>query len=102
MEFLKDALGNRYEEFNLLINEYNKSVKTSKNLIKLADLSSGAYVSRAKYNALKRKNDKLLKQLDMLKKEVMVDKCSCDDFFDGKKTKLCSMEISIRAKYRAV
>lgn len=102
MEFLREALGNRYEEFNQLIKEYNASVKESKNQIKLADLSSGDYVSKAKYTALKRKADKLMKQLDKLKKDSPVKKCSCNDLFDAKKTSLCGMEVTIRASYRAV
>ncbi len=50
MEFLKNVLGDKYDEFKGIVDKYNSENKDK--AIKLADLSSGEYVSKAKFDAL--------------------------------------------------
>ncbi len=52
MEFLKNILGDKYEEFKGIIEAYNSENKNT--AVKLADLSSGEYVSKDKYDNLKK------------------------------------------------
>ncbi|MFA7636773.1 MAG: phage scaffolding protein [Monoglobales bacterium] len=49
MDFLKEALGENFEEFKEKIEKYNRE---SDSQLKLANLSEGGYVSREKYEAL--------------------------------------------------
>ncbi len=74
MEFLKNVLGERYEEFKAYIDKYNAENKDS--AIKLADLSKGEYVSKAKYESLEIEKKGIEEQLktanstlDTLKRE---------------------------------
>ena len=50
MLFLKEILGEKYEEFKGIIDAYNSENKDKQ--VKLANLSTGEYVSKAKYDAL--------------------------------------------------
>lgn len=50
MEFLKNVLGDKYDEFKEIIDKYNSENKDK--IIKLADLCSGEYVSKAKFDTL--------------------------------------------------
>lgn len=53
MEFLKSVLGEKYEEFQNLINDYNEDPENKDKKIKLVNLESGDYVSSDKYITLK-------------------------------------------------
>ncbi len=57
MDFLKEILGDRYVEFEQLINDYNNKPENKDKQIKLANLSSGEYVGTGKYNALVTERD---------------------------------------------
>lgn len=48
MEFLKNVLGEKYEEFKGLVDAYNNEHKDKP--VKLADLSTGEYVAKRKYS----------------------------------------------------
>lgn len=57
MEFLKVILGDElYAQFEKIINEYNGKPENAEKQIKLANLSGGEYVSRAKHGALDAEN----------------------------------------------
>lgn len=61
MEFLKNVLGEKYEEFKGIIDKYNSENKDK--AVKLADLSSGEYVSKAKYDTLEGEKKNVDEQL---------------------------------------
>lgn len=50
MELLKKALGDRYQEFADLIKTYNENPENKDKQVKLANLSSGKYVDKKKYD----------------------------------------------------
>lgn len=53
MEFLKEILGeDLYKQFEAAVNAYNSKDENKDKQLKLADLSTGNYVSKAKYDAL--------------------------------------------------
>lgn len=53
MEFLKEALGEElYKQVETKVNEYNSRAENKEKQIKIADLSSGKYVSKDKYDTL--------------------------------------------------
>lgn len=62
MEFLKNVLGDKYDEFKGIIDKYNSENKDK--AIKLADLSSGEYVSKAKFDALEGEKKNAGEQLE--------------------------------------
>lgn len=62
MEFLKNVLGDKYDEFKEIIDKYNSENKDK--AIKLADLSSGEYVSKAKFDALEGEKKNAEEQLE--------------------------------------
>lgn len=62
MEFLKNVLGDKYDEFKGIIDKYNSENKDK--AIKLADLSSGEYVSKAKFDALEGEKKNAEEQLE--------------------------------------
>lgn len=61
MEFLKNVLGEKYEEFKGIIEKYNSENKDK--AIKLADLSTGEYVGKAKYDTLESDKKNVAEQL---------------------------------------
>ncbi len=61
MEFLKNVLGEKYEEFKGIIDKYNS--ENEDNAVKLADLSLGEYVSKAKYDTLESEKKNVDEQL---------------------------------------
>ena len=67
MEFLKSIFGEKplsYEEFVQAINAHNGNEANKENLIKLANLGSGAYVSKDKFAALETDKNGLQSKLD--------------------------------------
>lgn len=64
MEFLKTVLGDRYSEFETLIKEYNENPENKDKQVKLANLSSGKYVDKKKYDDAVVERDKFKGQLD--------------------------------------
>lgn len=52
MEFLKEVLGELYEQFAEKINAHNDNEANKDKQIKLANLGSGEYVGKGKYDAL--------------------------------------------------
>lgn len=63
MDFLKEILGDRYGEFEQVINDYNAKPENKDNQIKLANLTSGEYVGVGKYNALIAERDSIQEKL---------------------------------------
>lgn len=61
MLFLKEVLGEKYEEFKGIIDAYNSENKDKQ--VKLANLSTGEYVSKAKYDALESEKNNVDTQL---------------------------------------
>lgn len=70
MEFLKDILGDKYAEFEQLINAYNENPENKDKQIKLANLTDGGYVSKDKYTSLETdlsgKDAELIKANDLI------------------------------------
>lgn len=52
MEFLKAILGNGYAAFETAINEWNKKPENKDKQVRIANIGSGEYVSKKKYDAL--------------------------------------------------
>lgn len=69
MDFLKDVLGERYDEFCGIINSFNEN--NPENAVKLANLSGGEYVPKDEYSTTMQKYEKDIKKLsdELLKKE---------------------------------
>ena len=68
MEFLKEVLGEDFENFKEKIDRFNEQ---SENALKLANLSDGGYVSREKYDALCSQIEKLKEESEKpLKEEI--------------------------------
>ena len=64
MEFLKAILGDElYAQFEKAVGEYNGKPENAEKQIKLANLSGGEYVSRAKHEALDAENKTNLNKL---------------------------------------
>ncbi|QHI72894.1 phage scaffolding protein [Aminipila terrae] len=63
MEFLKEILGEKYAEFEKLINDYNVKPENKEKQIKLADLGTGEYVGKGKYSTMETDNNNLKEQL---------------------------------------
>lgn len=58
MEFLKEILGDAlYAQFEQALNAYNGSEANKDKQVKLANLSSGEYVGKGKYDALQAQLD---------------------------------------------
>lgn len=80
MEFLKEILGDKYPEFEAAIKAYNEDPENKDKQIKLANLGTGEYVSKAKYSSMELERDNYKTQLataqDSLKafKDVDVEK----------------------------
>jgi len=65
MEFLKDILGEElYTQIEGKINTHNTGIKDESKRVKLADLSTGNYVSREKYTGAKTERDGYKTQLE--------------------------------------
>lgn len=64
MEFLKNVLGDRYSEFETLIKTYNENPKNKDKQVKIADLGSGQYVSKKKYDDAIEARDNYKTQFD--------------------------------------
>lgn len=64
MEFLKNVLGDRYSEFETLIKNYNENPENKDKQVKIADLGSGQYVSRKKYDDAIEAKDNYKTQFD--------------------------------------
>ncbi len=52
MEFLKAILGDKYSEFEAAVKAYNELPENKDKQIKLANLGSGEYVGKAKYDTM--------------------------------------------------
>lgn len=65
MQFLKDVLGDMFVDVSERIESYNREHPEKK--VKLADLSGGNYVSKAKFNDLEAEASRLKAQLASLK-----------------------------------
>ena len=61
MDFLKEALGDRYQEFADLIKQHNGKAENKDKQIKIANLSTGKYVDKKKFD------DELLVKLNMIR-----------------------------------
>lgn len=61
MDFLKEALNEKFTEFAGLINDYNS--QNPEKAIKLANLADGGYVDKDKFSSLKTKYEKELSRL---------------------------------------
>lgn len=68
MEFLKEILGDKFGEFEGLINNFNEANKDK--AIKLANLTGGDYVAKDKYNSLDESQKELRKQLEDRDKQL--------------------------------
>lgn len=88
MEFLKAILGDKYTEFETVINSYNALPENKDKQIKIANLGSGEYVDAEKYNrtVLERDNYKL--SLDTANKALEGFKDIDVDKLQGEITKL--------------
>ncbi|MCL2859248.1 MAG: hypothetical protein FWF46_01480 [Oscillospiraceae bacterium] len=61
MEFLKDILGDDlYKQVAKKISSYNSKKSNKDNKVKIANLGSGKYISKAKYKALEIKYKKII------------------------------------------
>lgn len=71
MDFLKEALGDRYQEFADLIKQHNGKAENKDKQIKIANLSTGKYVDKKKFDDAVREKEKyetdLTGALDKLK-----------------------------------
>lgn len=63
MEFLKEILGDKYPEFEAAIKAYNEDPENKDKQIKLANLGTGEYVSKAKYSSMELERDNYKTQL---------------------------------------
>lgn len=63
LAFLKDALGDQYSAFETAINTYNASPDNKDKQIKIGNLSTGDYVSKAKYDTVESERDNYKGQL---------------------------------------
>lgn len=63
MEFLIEILGDKYPEFEAAIKAYNEEPENKDKQIKLANLGTGDYVSKAKYNSMELERDNYKTQL---------------------------------------
>lgn len=61
--FLKDALGDQYAAFETAINTYNAIPDNKDKQIKLGNLATGEYVSKAKYDTLEAEKENYKGQL---------------------------------------
>lgn len=65
MEFLKEILGEElFEQFEKAVNAYNGNEANKDNQIKLANLASGEYVGKGKFDALQAQLDSKTGELD--------------------------------------
>lgn len=71
MEFLKAILGDKYTEFEQLINAYNENPDNKDKQIKLANLTDGAYVSKDKYTSLE--TDLSGKDAELIKANKLIE-----------------------------
>lgn len=75
MEFLRNVLGERFDEFSQLVTDYNKN--NPEKSVKLANLSEGGYVDKDKYASLKTKyekeTEKLLGETENIKKTFAIE-----------------------------
>ncbi|MBE7028138.1 MAG: hypothetical protein E7407_03785 [Ruminococcaceae bacterium] len=69
MDFLKEALNEKFTEFADLIDAYNRQYPEK--AVKLANLSGGGYVDKDKYSSLKAKYEK---EMGRLKEENQISK----------------------------
>jgi hypothetical protein len=107
MEFLKTILGDKYPEFEAAITAHNENPENKDKQIKLANLSSGDYVGKAKYDTVEqeRNNYKTLYDttkasldkfegvdIETLKGEVKKLKEDLDNKDTEYQTKLAEME----------
>ena len=71
MDFLKEALGDRYQEFADLIKQHNGKAENKDKQIKIANLSTGKYVDKKKFDDAVKEKEKyetdLTGALDKLK-----------------------------------
>lgn len=75
MEFLREVLGEKFDEFAGRINDYNSNNPDKS--IKLANLAGGGYVDKDKYASLKtryeKEAEKLKAEVENVKKEYAVE-----------------------------
>lgn len=70
MEFLKDILGDNYSAVETAINTYNAKPENKDKQIKLANIGTGEYVGKGKYDALEIEKKNLDKQINTLNTTV--------------------------------
>lgn len=70
MEFLKNVLGEKYEEFKEIIDTYNENPENKDKKIKIVNLESGDYVSSEKYVTLKTEKNGLEGQLQTAQEKL--------------------------------
>lgn len=70
MEFLKEVLGEKYEEFKGIIDTYNENPENKDKKIKLVNLESGGYVSSEKYVTLKTEKEGIEGQLQTAQEKL--------------------------------
>ena len=75
MEFLRNVLGEKFEEFSQAVTDYN--LNNPDKAVKIANLSEGGYVDKDKYATLKTKYEKetgrLLKETEDIKKTFALE-----------------------------
>lgn len=64
MEFLKAVLGDKYSEFESLIKTFNEKPENKDKQVKLANLTSGKYVDKKKYDDAVAEKEKFETQLN--------------------------------------
>ncbi len=75
MEFLKDILGeDLYKQVSDTVNAYNGKPENKDKQVKLADLGSGQYVDKGKYDTAVAEKENLAGQIKTLNTTIGVDK----------------------------
>lgn len=70
MEFLKDILGDGFAAFETAVNAWNQKPENKDKQVKIANLSSGDYVSKSKFDALSADKEGLEGQLSIATEQL--------------------------------
>lgn len=101
MEFLKEVLGEKYEEFKGIIDTYNENPENKDKKIKLVNLESGGYVSSEKYVTLKTEKEGIEGQLQTAQEKLneLEDLEGID--VDDMRTKISTLKTDIETQKRS-
>lgn len=101
MEFLKEVLGEKYEEFKGIIDTYNENPENKDKKIKLVNLESGGYVSSEKYVTLKTEKEGIEGQLQTAQEKLneLEDLEGVD--VDDMRTKISTLKTDIETQKRS-